>query len=145
MQPGTRFEDILRYGLERHQYAEAIGREEEWLQERLRQHYQPQVALEQDLGHGRWLRVLERETPEGGRVGFRVDISSFKRTQADLAEAQQRAEKANAAKSAFLAMISHEIRTPLNGVIGMAELLSQSDMDDVQSSWLNVIMYSSET
>ena len=145
IQPGNRFEDMLRYGLERHQYAEAIGREEEWLQERLRQHYQPQVALEQDLGHGRWLRVLERETPEGGRVGFRVDISSFKRTQADLAEAQQRAEKANAAKSAFLAMISHEIRTPLNGVIGMAELLSQSDMDEVQSSWLNVILDSSET
>jgi PAS domain S-box-containing protein len=91
--PGARFEDVLRYGLERGEYAEAVGREEEWLAKRLAQHRQEYSMLEQQLSDGRWLRIIERATPDGGRVGLRVDITALKlaerRALADRAEAME--------------------------------------------------------
>ena len=50
---------------------------------------------------------------------------------AELTRATAAAERANAAKTAFLAMISHEIRTPLNGLLGLSELLSDAPLDPV--------------
>lgn len=53
-------------------------------------------------------------------------------------------EQANAAKSAFLANVSHEVRTPLNGVLGMAEELADSPLDDDQKKLVKVIRSSGE-
>lgn len=63
---------------------------------------------------------------------------------ADLARAKAEAERANAAKTAFLAMISHEIRTPLNGVLGMAEALSDTDLGAGQRDMLDVMTSSGQ-
>ncbi|WP_136442033.1 hybrid sensor histidine kinase/response regulator [Pacificoceanicola onchidii] len=142
--PGTAFEDILRYGLERGQYAAAVGREEEWLDERLNAHRFANRELEQQLNDGRWLRVYERETRGGGRVGLRVDITQIKKDQQRLKEATTRAEAANRAKSAFLANMSHEIRTPMNGVVGMADLMSETDLSEDQRLYLDTIRSSGE-
>jgi PAS domain-containing protein len=79
MERGATFEAILRYGLTRGQYFDAIGREEDWLAERIERHRKPLGIMEQQLGDGRWLRVLEQETPDGGRVGLRVDITELNR------------------------------------------------------------------
>lgn len=84
---GARFEDILRYGLERGQYAEAVGREEAWLAERLASHKAPSSAIVQQLDDGRWVRIVERRTPDGGRVGLRIDIT-------EQLESRERAERA---------------------------------------------------
>lgn len=144
MQPGTRFEDILRYGLERGQYAEAAGREADWLQERLAQHRATSSELVQRLGDGRWLRIMEQETPDGGRVGLRVDITALKEQQEALEAARDAAEAANRAKSAFLANMSHEIRTPMNGVVGMADLLCETDLTEEQRLFAETIRSSGE-
>ncbi|ETW12257.1 cytoplasmic sensor hybrid histidine kinase [Roseivivax marinus] len=141
---GAHFEDILRYGLERGQYAEAVGREEEWLRDRLRLHNGPAATLEQQLGDGRWLRIYEKETSDGGRVGLRVDITAIKDVQRDLERATERAEAANRAKSAFLANMSHEIRTPMNGVMGMADLLMDTALDPEQRTYAETIRNSAE-
>lgn len=58
---------------------------------------------------------------------------------ADLTEAKAEAERANDAKTAFLAMISHEIRTPLNGVLGMAEALADTQLAMAQKDMLDVM------
>lgn len=79
--PGARFEDILRFGLANGEYAEAVGREEDWLAERLERHRQAYSEIEQPLVDGRWLRIFEKATPEGGRVGLRVDITALKQAE----------------------------------------------------------------
>ena len=91
MVPGARFEDILRYGLAQGEYAAAIGREEAWLAERLEAHFASEHQMEQRLQDGRWLRIFERSTPDGGRVGLRVDITALK-----LAEERALADRAAA-------------------------------------------------
>ena len=81
MEPGNTFENILRLGLQNGQYADGIGREEEWLATRLKQHRSSQGVIEQKLSNGRWLRIVERATADGGRVGLRVDVTQLKEQQ----------------------------------------------------------------
>lgn len=78
---GRRFEDALRAGLATGQYVEAIGREEEWLAERLARHHQASSAHEQHIEGDRWVRVEERRTGNGGSVGVRVDITELKKRE----------------------------------------------------------------
>ncbi len=137
MRPGTPFRDILRYGLDRGQYAEAIGREEAWLAERLHKHHNPGAMIEQRLGNGRVLRIFERKTPDGGSVGLRVDVT-------ELYDARERAEEASRTKSMFLANMSHEIRTPLNGILGMADILAGEVTDPAQAQTARTIRESGE-
>ena len=84
--PGASFEDILRFGLRHGQYVDAVGREEAWLQERLWAHRQASSVIEQRLPDDRWLRIIERTTPDGGRVGLRIDITELKRQERRLAD-----------------------------------------------------------
>ncbi len=137
MVPGTTFADILRYGLAHGQYLEALGREEDWLAERLAKHENPGAVIEQRLANGRVLRIFERKTPDGGSVGLRVDVT-------ELYDARERAEEANRTKSLFLANMSHEIRTPLNGILGMADILASELSDPAQAQTAHTIRDSGE-
>jgi signal transduction histidine kinase/DNA-binding response OmpR family regulator len=144
MVPGAKFEDILRYGLDHGQHLDAKGREAQWLSERLFQHRNPGAAIEQQLANGRWIRAQDHATPDGGRVGLRVDITHLKEQQVALEAARVAAEAASRAKSAFLANMSHEIRTPMNGVVGMAELLCDTSLSEEQRLFAETIRSSGE-
>lgn len=79
---GTPFETILRVGLTRGQYPEAIGREKEWLAERMARHAFSRHSHEQHLVGDRWIRVEERRMADGGSIGVRIDITDLKRREA---------------------------------------------------------------
>ena len=145
MTPGAKFEDILRYGLANGQHPDASGREEEWLDQRLSHRREnPHDSHEQHLTDGRWIRAYDHPTPDGGRVGLRIDITEMKEQQEALRVAREEAEAASRAKSAFLANMSHEIRTPMNGVVGMAELLCDTGLTAEQRLFAETIKSSGE-
>jgi len=73
------------------------------------------------------------------------DISDRKRAEKELFENQRKAEAANLAKSNFLSTMSHEIRTPLNGVLGLAQLLANTDLDQDQRKKVDTILSSGQT
>lgn len=76
--PGVLFEDVLRHALAAGEFRDAVGREEAWLAERMAQHREFSSQAELHLKDGRWVRVFEHATPDGGRVGLRVDVTALK-------------------------------------------------------------------
>lgn len=83
MFPGNRFEDILRFGLNRKQYDTGGLDDDTWLAKRLQQHQSADGSiLEQQLEDGRWLRIAETRTQTGGIAGIRADITELKEAKA---------------------------------------------------------------
>ncbi|MEM7426492.1 MAG: response regulator [Pseudomonadota bacterium] len=100
-----------------------------------------------DDGSTVWLSIsCKPDFDETGRFrgyyGIGRDITDMKERQEELIAAMEKAESANRSKSEFLANMSHEIRTPMNGVMGMAELLVRTELDDKQTTFANTIMKS---
>ncbi|MDQ3125272.1 MAG: ATP-binding protein, partial [Pseudomonadota bacterium] len=142
---GATFRQILQHGIDQKLYVEAVGREEDWILERIAARHQLSNTLEQRIADNRWLRVQDRRTIAGGIVTIVTDITDLKRDAQSLAEARDAAENANRAKSQFLANMSHEIRTPLNGVMGVAQALAQTGLTAEQRDMLNLIHSSGHT
>ncbi len=128
MIPGTHFEHILRIGAERGQYPDAAGRVDAWVAERLAVHRQPPSDLLQRQADGRVVRVVERRTPDGHTIVFRIDVT-------ELVRATEAAQEASRAKSEFLANMSHEIRTPMNAILGMLTLLRTTPLAPAQTGY----------
>jgi adenylate cyclase len=138
---GTAYEEIVRATVAAGKIIEAKGREEEWIGERIERHRNPSGPEIQERAGGRWLKISERRTREGGVVGVFTDISDIKAREFELAElvkslaeARDQALRATESKSRFLANMSHELRTPLNAIIGITEMLQEDAeaLDDAE-------------
>jgi PAS domain S-box-containing protein len=101
-------------------------------------------------GGWRWIqshgRVVERDADGKAlrMTGTNADITDRKAGEAELRSAKEAAESANRAKSQFLANMSHEIRTPMNGILGMTELLLDTDLTDGQRHLAKTVQRSGE-
>ncbi len=89
---GDRFEDLLRRSVDAGEIVAARGREEAWIQERLRRHSEAGEPWIHELANGHWVRVHERRTASGFRTGLRADVTELVRTQHALEQAQGEAQ-----------------------------------------------------
>lgn len=84
LERGLPFCRILELGLADGAYPEAVGREGEWLEARLARHRRSSSVEEQQLPDGRWVRIEERRTGDGGSISVAVDITSLKHRELEL-------------------------------------------------------------
>ncbi len=99
-------------------------------------------------GKQKWFHAASRPELDGdGNIvwqGLLMDITHQKSLEQELKVAMVKAESATRAKADFLANMSHEIRTPMNGIIGMAELLINTEMAPRQRHYVETIRSSAE-
>ncbi|WP_052763694.1 PAS domain-containing protein [Microvirga massiliensis] len=93
--PGTPYELLIRKAVEQGLVADAKGREDDWIAERLTKHRQPGEAHVQRRADGRWIQINERKTAEGGTVAVYTNITEIKRAEEAIREAKRQADLAN--------------------------------------------------
>ena len=89
--------------------------------------------------------VINKDGNIIGLIGVSQDVTQQKLYEVELEKAKELAEQGMKAKSLFLANMSHEIRTPLNGIIGMSQIIMQTDLTEKQNEYFRTIINSGDS
>lgn len=100
---GTRFEELVRLVLARDLVPQAAGREEEWVQERLALHRQPESLVLRELPGGRWRRITERRLSDGRLLSYSIDVTELVRRERELQRVNAQLDASNARLEAITA------------------------------------------
>ncbi len=121
--------------------------QEQW-KERTPSTYHEQKMLTKN-GEERWVsQMTSLQVGSKWVDGYQAiirDIHEKKCAEQEILRAKEAAEEATKAKSQFLANMSHEIRTPLNGIVGMSNLLSDTELTAEQYEYVDILLNSSDT
>ncbi|MEY5027388.1 MAG: hypothetical protein RLZZ244_2916 [Verrucomicrobiota bacterium] len=91
-----------------------------------------------------YIPIFVSQTYKGHLLRF-ADVTEARRHEGAILAAKQKAEESVRAKEEFLANMSHEIRTPMNGIIGFADLLQETPLDELQSHYIRTLKGSAES
>ena len=139
--PGKSFRELLEGNVAAGAHPEAQGQERAWIEARISN--RGELGADEHKNGERWVRAERRRTRDGGLVTVVMDVTEYRWATEVLGQARDAAEAANRAKSEFLANVSHELRTPLNGVLGIAEVLTHTQLDPRQREMVETIRTSS--
>jgi PAS domain-containing protein len=82
LKPGRSMAEVLRIGVAKGDVPDAVGREEEWISERMRKLEKSSSQFVQKLADGRYILVQDCRTQDGGTIGLRVDITELRQSEA---------------------------------------------------------------
>jgi PAS domain S-box-containing protein len=141
LMPGTPYREILAAQVAVGALQSSGLQEDDWIKERCGLHAGDVSASPERefLLAGRWIRIAERRTADGGVVSLHTDVTVLKQAADEMRKARDLAERAANAKADFLATMSHELRTPMNGVIGMTSLLLDSPLTPQQKEFAETV------